>query len=283
MESNIWLEKFKAFLSEYGATPSEIDDIILTMDTEIKIAHERNADPESAVIRIGKAFFKAKKDVEAKEAFDHYSTHHPKIFSLKHCLDTVFSRMECLNTYLEHLRSESNEKHGSCHQINSRLKICEEYYNVDTNIIAGPEFSNLAALLVKRLNTTKDKILLVSILKSKYSVICEVLSIMSQIPVKILEIGIPDEMDQERWDALTIAMDELNDAQLFLMDLSEPIELEALIEDLKKAQQKGGFDVIVISGLSYLYGNHQDDLFDISCRLLSGFADEHGINIFIVP
>lgn len=67
------------------------------------------------------------------------------------------------------------------------------------------------------------------------------------------------------------------------MDYSEPIELEKLIEDLRKAQEKGGFDVIIISGLTYLHGNRNDDLFADSCRLLGEFADQFESEVLIIP
>ena len=284
MESNIWLEKFKEYLSEYGSTPSEIDEIILNMDAEIKFAHERNADAESAAIRIGKEFFKAKMEVGIKETFEHYSTHHPKLYSLQHCLDVVINRLVCIHSYLERVRPGSPFLENSTFKIGKGLTVCEEVHYEDSADDVKPKFTKLVKILSDRLLTTDEKILSISILRSKYSVFHEWMSMLSGIPIVILETGIC-RGEAEYWDNLSLAIDPLfNKAtQLFLLDYTEPIELEDLIEDLKKAQQKGGFDVIIISGLTYLNKNHQIDLFKTSHKLLKGFADQYGVEIIVIP
>lgn len=184
MESNIWLEKFKEYLSEYGSIPSEIDEIILNMDAEIKIAHERNADPESAAIRIGKEFFKSKMEVEVKETFEHYSTQHPKLYSLQHCLDVVINRLVCIHRYLERIRPDSPLLEKSTFQIGKGLTVCEEDHCGDGADDVKPTFAKLVKILSDRLLTTDDKILSVSILRSKYSIFHEWLSMLSELSLR---------------------------------------------------------------------------------------------------
>ena len=278
-----WKHEFKNYLVEYGAIPSKIDELIIVMDEDIKIAFSKQADPEIAAIHIGKEFFKARKDAKAQKIFKQYSSAKPKIYSLSHCLDTVFTRWASLDAYLEQLRSESTEPNGPNHQICQGLKICEERFSGDISLLPDSGFSSLAGILIMRLNTTEDKILLVSILRSKYSVIAEVISVMSRINSLSVEAGLPDVVEQQHFDGLNSAIDEIKNSDFFLMDYSEPIELEELMEDLQKAQLKSTFDVIIISGLTYLEGSYEKDFFKNSCRLLRGYVDQFGIDVLVLP
>ncbi len=284
MESNIWLEKFKEYLSEYGSTPSEIDEIILNMDAEIKFAHERNADAESAAIRIGKEFFKAKMEVGIKETFEHYSTHHPKLYSLQHCLDVVINRLVCIHSYLERVRPGSPFLENSTFKIGKGLTVCEEDHYEDSADDVKPKFTKLVKILSDRLLTTDEKILSISILRSKYSVFHEWMSMLSGIPIVILETGIC-RGEAEYWDNLSLAIDPLfNKAtQLFLTEYAEPIGLEELIEDLHKAQEKGFFDIVIISGLTYCNGNDKDEFFAESSRMLGEFARQCEVEVLVLP
>jgi hypothetical protein len=282
MEFNEWLKDFRSYLKEYGVNPERIKKFISEKDDDIRFAYSRNADPEMAVLKIGKAYFNEKREAEDKKNFERYSKSHPKIYSVQHCMDNMFNRIDALRAYLEQLRLGS-EKYETCHKLNPRLKMNEEYHTYDINKVTEMVYSRLADSLIMRLGTTKDKILLVSVLKSKYSVLYEMLSFMSNIPLVILETGISEEMEQQSWDDLSEAMSYVNIPRFFLMDLLEPVKLDEFLEDLTKAQDKGDFDLIVVSGLSYLNESHQDDLFKYSHQLLSEFGDKFKVNVVVIP
>ena len=106
---------------------------------------------------------------------------------------------------------------------------------------------------------------------------------MSRIHIVSMESGIPDIVEQQHFDSLATAINEIHGAQLFLMDLFEPVKLEELMEDLKMAQLKGDFRVIIISGLTYLNGNHKDGFFVESSRVLSEFAEQFGVEVLVLP
>ncbi len=65
MKFEEWMREFKKYLIEYGADPTDIDELIRVMDKDIQSAFSRMADPEMAAIDIGKAFYKAKMDSKA--------------------------------------------------------------------------------------------------------------------------------------------------------------------------------------------------------------------------
>jgi len=287
VEYKTWLNNFRKYLSEYGSNPSETDNIILAMDSEIKIAHERDADPEIACIRIGKAFFKAKKDAEAKEIFEKYSAHPPRIYSIKHCLNVYFTRMEIRNPFTEYLKTESEKENTETCTDEMKLKFHEE------NPVYHPDINNkvrrcspLIQILSGHLGVICRKILVVSICRSKYSVLEKLISFKSQIPLATLKAGIPSEGVQYQylWDDFTEAMNSISNTELFFMEQPEPFEFKEFLAQLSMAQRKHEFSVILILGYTYLLNSEEKTLFE-GCiiRQLDEFSEKYSVGLSVFP
>ena len=281
MEYKEWLQEFTYYLKEYGSSLDEIKQVIADRDDDIKFAFSKQADSESAAIRIGKAYFKTKIEAEAKEVFEKYSSQHPKIYYIKHCLDHYFSWLEAQWSLIDHFKSEPTKGHNDSCKKHGELKFYDDDLEyIPKNAQAGT-FSKVVRILSNQLGVNDQKILVISILRSKYSVLQELISLKSMIPLHILKAGIPCEVPQDLFDNLSDAINEITDTQLYLLDLAEPVKSDEFIKLLELAQKKGEFSTILIAGLMYLYSESDEKLIKSTVNKLKEFAEVYGVKILV--
>ncbi len=284
MEYEEWLNQFQYYLKEYDADTDFTTELFRERENEIRFAYSKGIDPESAIFQLAKPYSEEKYRAKKQEIFKKYSSQHPRLYSLQHCMDILLRRLEGIHKYIERVRPDSPFLEKSTFQIAEGVTVQEEDHNGEISDDQTVECTRLVQVLAERLQATEEKILLCSILRSKYTVVCEMLSHLSGTPLIVLETGIC-RGEAIHWDNLSLATDPLfsRGTQLFLADYVEPVSLEELVEDLNKAQLKGDFQVIIISGLTYLHGNDKDDLFTKSCQLLNGFSEQFGVEVLILP
>ena len=281
MEFKEWLQEFTVYLKEYGSSPDEIKQIVADRDDDIKFAFSKQADSEIAAIRIGKSYFKTKMEAEAKEVFEKYSSQHPKIYCVGHCLDHYFSWLEAQWALIDHFKSEPTKNHNDSCKKHGELKFYDDDLEyIPKNGQAGT-FSKVVRILSNHLGVNGQKILVISILRSKYSVLQELISLKSMIPLHILRAGIPCEVPQDLFDTLSDAINEITNTQLFLLDLAEPVETDEFIKLLGMAQKKGEFSTILIAGLMYLFSEPDQKLIKGTVNKLKEFAEVYEVKILV--
>ena len=285
MEFKEWILEFSDILKEHNLNPTEIDKIITVKHKDLKKAFLNKRDPELSMYSIAGPFLKAKGVAEGKRIYDKYSAHDPRCFSISHCLNTYINRLYIRNTFRDYLKSRPIAKNQGHNQIGGKFKIFEE--NLDCgSVIPDDGYSKIVEILVDHIdNSSNDMALVVSVLESKYSIIQELISAKSGIPLVLLKAGLPGVENQQTWDDLAIAADTFINAQLFFMDIVEPVGIEKFTEQINMACGKGNFKRIIITGLSYLeeFNTEEKGRFKESLQHLEKFADHNGVEFLAIP
>lgn len=279
-----WLREFTVALKEHNLNPTEIDEIITAKYEDIREAFLNERDPEPSMYSIAVPFIKAKGVTGDKRIYDKYSAYDPKCFSISRCLKIYLNRMFIQSGFSDYLKSRPSVEYPGHNQIGGKFKIFEETPDCGSVIHQSDGHSKIVEILADHIKNSSDKTLVISILRSKYSIIKELISNKSGIPQALLNAGLPEE-NQQKWDDLTISMDTFINVPLFFMDLMEPVGIEEFIELIKQAQVKGDFKRIIITGLSYLeeFNTEKKDMFKETLKFLEEFSDQNGVELFAVP
>jgi hypothetical protein len=285
MEFKEWLQKFITTLKELGHKSTSIDEILATHYEDAKEMFLKERDPELAAYSIRETFREAKISEETKRIFEKYSAHHPRIYSTAHCLNVMLQRMDIQGFFHDFFKSQSTGEYPSFYQFGNKLKLYEENFRCDKVTDPQNRYSTIVKILIHQLENFSEKKLSVSVLRSKYSILLELLSAKSKIPLAILNTGIVGDVTQETFDELSTTVDSINESKLFFMDLPEPVELDEFMDQIEKASKKGDFKLIIISGLLYLFKHKNEDKFDINVYLqrLREFSEQNGIMLLIIP